>query len=110
MFDIDIDIDLDIRCAFFLPTSHEFSNFSTVAEARVGVELDSDQFVGPGVDYMPLELQVFRSRLSGVADDGLKLKPSFHLCRFEMTKKEKMRRAFFGFCFHFLLLQFVALK
>ena len=93
---------------FFLPTSHEFSNFSRVAEARVGVELDSDQFVGPGVDYMPLELQVFRSRLSGVADDGLKLKPSFHLCRFEMTKKEKMRRAFFGFCFYFLLLQFVA--
>lgn len=26
----------------------------TRSEARVGVELDSDQFVGPGVDYMLL--------------------------------------------------------
>ena len=26
----------------------------TCSEARVGVELDSDQFVGPGVDYMLL--------------------------------------------------------
>ena len=59
-YDIDIDID-EIRCAFF-PTSPWVPRyFDTVAEARVGVELDSDQFVGPGVDYMPLELQVFRS-------------------------------------------------
>ena len=68
-YDIDIDIDLDIRCAF-LPTSPWVPLIQWL-RLGVGVELDSDQFVGPGVDYMPLELQVFRSRLSGVADDGL---------------------------------------
>ena len=31
-------------------------------EARVGVELDSDQFVAPGVDYMPLGLTFVKRR------------------------------------------------
>lgn len=48
------------------------SEEATGLEARVGVELDSDQFVGPGVDYMPLGLGLCQATVA----------------RFEMTEKE----------------------
>ena len=108
-YDIDIDID-EIRCAFF-PTSPWVPRyFDTVAEARVGVELDSDQFVGPGVDYMPLELQVFRSSFPEWLMMASNWSQASTCAGSRWLKRRRWEELFFGFCFYFLLLQFVALK
>ena len=78
------------------------------AKARVGVELDSDQFVGPGVDYMPLELHVFHS----FSMSGWQI---WHqICKAKQVQvrddEEGEDSEHNGFCFHPLLLEFVALK
>lgn len=64
------------------PDTHRSFNFNKLrsflmARARTGVELDSDQFVGPGVDYM-----------CPSCSQRLALERGVSALRFEMTEKE----------------------
>ena len=71
------------RVASSVMQRQRYARGSCETKAVTGVELDSDQFVGPGVDYMPAALAWLHV---GIALDLVRV-------RFEMTEKESHKQS-----------------